>query len=241
MCQWYLVNSIKLRDSILVLASFYLLPKRVVSKCAKTCLGAPAPTCSLAHGTRPTGCCPSAAGADEPAWLYGAPQAVLVLLGLEGSRADPGAVRCPSVGAHTCFPRTSCSPWVSTSVCTPHLGPAVLAGGSPATPPGPPGQRLGVCWLFSCPKYRCLTPPGAELGTTSHRSLRSSADCRQPAPAALLRFTLTPYSLFLNEAKEWDYRWKRQLKLVLGCWGITCGVRCLCRVVGAVQAEQSGL
>lgn len=97
MCQWYLVKTIKLRDSILFLASFYRLPKRVVSKCAKTCLGAPAPTCSLAHGTRPTGCCPFAAGAVQPGCLYGAPRAVLVLLGLQGSRADPSGGGAPHV------------------------------------------------------------------------------------------------------------------------------------------------
>lgn len=55
-CQWYLLKIIKLWESSLFLASFYLPLKRVMSKCAKHCLplrlGAPAPMCSLAHGTR---------------------------------------------------------------------------------------------------------------------------------------------------------------------------------------------
>jgi len=63
----------------------------------------------------------------------------------------------------------------------------------------------------------------------------------QAAPAALLGFTLTPSSLFLDGAKQRGYSGNRQPELVSGCRGVTCDLCCLHRVVGAVAAEQSGL
>lgn len=200
-CQWHLPKIIKLRESSLFLAYFYLLLKCVMSKCAKTCLAhslrTPAPMCSLTHRTH---------GSSTAKWAAkGVPQAAAwALQGMEQGSGSPHAY------AHMHLPCTIYLQWVSTLLCTLYLGLAALAGepGNPSVASGAASRR---CWLLSCSIYRCLTPPGAEHGTTSHRRCGWET-AAQPAPAAALGFTLTPYSLFLDDwitggTSKWIWVW----------------------------------
>lgn len=184
-CQWYLPKIIKLRESSLFLAYFYLLLKRVMSKCANTCLAqslrAPAPMCSFTHGTH---------GSSTAKWAAkGVP-----LPGLCRGWRGQWVPMCVCPHAPPCSIH---SLWVSTPICTLYLGLAALARepGNPSMASGAASRRR---WLLSCSIYRCLTPPGAEHGTTSHRRCGWET-AAQPAPAAALGFTLTPSSLFLHD------------------------------------------
>lgn len=89
---------------------------------------------------------------------------------------------------------------------------------------------------------RCLTHPGAGGGPGPPPTrLCGLGDCSRLRWAAVLGFTLTPYSLFLDEAELMGLREESATSAGFGVSGITGDLCCLCRVGGPVRAEQSVL
>lgn len=236
-CQRYLLKIIKLRESSLFLASFYLLLKRVMSKCAKNVAPTPAPLAAGSSGAKGD-------AKGVPLQQEGASLGRTEPPCCPGSAGGGGEWGPPPACAHTCLPCTSRPPRMGTSASTLHLGLAALAGaGNTATPCGPPGWRSGAFWPFSGTIYRCLTPAGAALGTSRPPPAGLDGRLRRCLrPPALLGFTLTPSSLFLDEAKYWDCRGNRHPETVLGCRrGVYMRPLLPLQCVGPVTAEQSGL
>lgn len=102
-CHWYLPKRIKLRETSLFLASFYLPSDvQVCQRPPGPRPGTPAPMCSLA-GACPAGCGEqeSQKGCEGGPWAVLSPPAALALQGMEGSGTDPTGSGVP--------PRVCCS------------------------------------------------------------------------------------------------------------------------------------